>query len=170
TAYYAEGSGVELAIDHHPRRTGGSHLAIGAIGLGVGTIAAYGLPADTFRFYEINPDVERLARRYFTFLADSKATVEVALGDGRLALERDVAAWAGVHRYDVLVADAFAGDAIPVHLLTVEAMALYWQALKDDGVLAVHVSNRYLNLTRVISGIAPRFHKRIVRIRRGSGA
>jgi spermidine synthase len=170
TAYYAEGSGVELAIDHHPRRAAGEHLAIGAIGLGVGTIAAYGLPGDTLRFYEINPDVERLARRYFTFLADSKATVEVTLGDGRLSLEREVAGGQALHRFDILVADAFAGDAIPVHLLTVEAMALYWQALKEDGVLAIHVSNRYLNLARVVSGIAPRFHKRIVRIRRGAGA
>jgi spermidine synthase len=166
TAYYAERSGVELALDHHPRRQEHQPLTVGAVGLGVGTIAAYGAPGDTFRFFEINPDVERLARRYFTFLKDSKASVNVIPGDGRLSLEREVQN-GGSNRYDVLVLDAFAGDAIPVHLLTEEAMALYWQALKEDGILAVHTSNRYLNLSRVVTGLAPKQRKRVIRIQRG---
>jgi hypothetical protein len=167
TAYYAEGSGVEIAIRHHPRREQHQPLTLGAIGLGVGTIAAYGEPGDRFRFFEINRDVERLAREYFTFLEDSKATVDVALGDGRLSIEREVQAGTGNHRYDVLVLDAFSGDAIPVHLLTEEAMALYWKALKEDGILAIHTSNRYLNLARVVMGLAPKQRKRVVRIERG---
>ena len=167
TAYYSMGSGVELAIDHHPRRQTGGPLSIGAIGLGVGTIAAYGRPGDTLRFFEINPDVERLARRYFTFLEDSRAAVDVVLGDGRLSLEREMGP--RPHRYDIMVVDAFSSDAIPVHLLTVEAMATYWQSLKDDGILAFHVSNRYLNLTRVVNGLAPGYQKQIVRIRTGDG-
>jgi spermidine synthase len=167
TAYYAERSGVEIAIDHHPRREQHQPLTVGAVGLGVGTIAAYGAPSDTFRFFEINPDVERLARAHFTFLKDSKAVVSVVLGDGRLSIEREVENGEGQHRYDVLVLDAFAGDAIPVHLLTEEAMALYWQALKEDGILAVHTSNRYLNLARVVTGLAPKQRKRVIRIERG---
>jgi spermidine synthase len=169
TAYYADGSGVEIAMRHHPKRLSGQPLAIGAIGLGVGTIAAYGQPGDTLRFYEINPDVERMAREHFTFMADSKAEVDVVLGDGRLSLEREVESGEGRGRYDVLVADAFAGDAVPVHLLTREAMELYWQALKQDGVLAIHISNRYLNLARVVSGLVPAVQKRLVRIRRPGG-
>jgi spermidine synthase len=158
---------VELAIDDHPRRQAGDPLQIGAVGLGVGTIALYGKPADSIRFFEINPDVDRLSRRYFTFLQDSKASVEVVLGDGRLSLERELEH--REHRYDVLVVDAFSGDAIPVHLLTLEAMNTYWRALKDDGILALHVSNRYLNLTRVVSGLAPTFGKRLMRIRQEAG-
>ena len=171
TSYYAEGSGVQVAIDHHPRRAAGEPLVVGAIGLGVGTIAAYGVPADTFRFYEINPQVEILARRYFSFLAESRAPTQVVLGDGRLSLEREVASGAGRKHYDIIVADAFSGDAIPMHLLTREAMTLYWEALKDDGILAIHTSNRYLNLARVVSGLAPTVRKRVIRLRRpGTGA
>ena len=165
TAYYSKGSGVELAIDHHPSREAGKGLQIGAIGLGVGTIATYGVPGDTLRFFEINPEVIRLARTHFTFLADSKSKVRVVLGDGRLSLEHEVAAGTHPQRYDVLVVDAFSGDAIPVHLLTLEAMQLYSTALKDDGILAIHTSNRYLNLARVVSGLAPMVRKQVVRIR-----
>jgi len=168
TAYYAESSGVEIAIDHHPVREKHQPLTVGAIGLGIGTIAAYGETGDSFRFFEINREVERLAREYFTFLEDSKATVDVVLGDGRLSIEREVQGGTGKHRYDVLVLDAFAGDAIPVHLLTEEAMALYWEALKEDGILAVHTSNRYLNLSRVVTGLAPKQRKRVIRIQRSA--
>src|SRR5207237_3585792 len=88
TAYYAGGSGVDRAIRLHPRRLAGRPLRIGVIGLGVGTLAAWGETGDSIRFYEINPDVEGFAQRYFTFIKDSRAAVSVALGDGRLSLER----------------------------------------------------------------------------------
>src|SRR5262249_1207938 len=152
TAYYAEGSGVDVAIRQHPRRKAGLPLTIGAIGLGAGTIAAYGAPGDSLRFFEINPDVVDFAHRYFTYLRDTPAAVDVVEGDGRLSLEREMAAPDRRHRYDVMVVDAFSGDAIPIHLLTTEAMALYWDALKPDGILALHTSNRHVNLARVVLG------------------
>lgn len=170
TAYYAEGSGVGVAIRQHPRRRAGLPLSVGAIGLGAGTIATYGAPGDSVRFYEINPDVATFANRYFTFLRDSRATVDVVLGDGRLAVERELAAPERRHRYDILVVDAFSGDAIPVHLLTAEAMGRYWEALKPDGILALHTSNRHVNLARVVMGVARPMRKVVVRIRRGDGA
>jgi len=145
TTYYAPRSGVGQLLTqlrpNAPRR-------IGALGLGVGTIAAYGRPDDEFRFFEINPLVVRLARTEFSFLADSRARIDVVVGDGRLALERDVGG------YDVLVADAFSSDAIPVHLLTEEAFRLYLRALAPGGILAIHVSNRVLDLRPVVSGVA----------------
>jgi spermidine synthase len=115
------------------------------IGLGTGTLAAYGRAGDYFRFYEINPLVLRLANTEFTFLKICKARLDVALGDARLSLEREPQ-----ENFDVLAVDAFSSDAIPVHLLTREAFILYFRHLKPDGVLAVHVSNRHLNLTPVV--------------------
>jgi hypothetical protein len=123
------------------------------IGLGVGTIAAWGEPGDSIRFYEINPAVEALARRHFTFLEDSDADVAVVLGDGRIALERELAE-SGGRRFDVLVVDAFSGDAVPVHLLTRESADLYWRSLAEDGVLAFQVTNRHLDLAPVVRGLA----------------
>jgi len=149
TLYYGERTGVGLAIGRHrrdaPRR-------VGVVGLGVGTLAAYGRPGDVYRFYEINPDVERLARTRFTFLADSSARCEVVPGDARLSLQREPP-----QAFDVLVLDAFTGDAVPVHLLTEQAFAIYLGHLADGGVLAVHVSNRYLNLGPVVLAAADRF-------------
>ncbi|MSR05798.1 MAG: hypothetical protein EXR93_01820 [Gemmatimonadetes bacterium] len=170
TAYYALGSGVDVAIKQHPRRRAGLPMNIGAIGLGAGTIAAYGGGGDSLRFYEINADVVSFARRYFTFLSDSKATVDVVLGDGRLSVEREMSRPENRHRYDVLIVDAFSGDAIPIHLLTTEAMALYWEALKPDGILALHTSNRHVNLARVVTGASTPMKKVVVRVRRGDGA
>jgi len=154
TSYYGEGSGVELAIDLHPRRVANESLRIGVIGLGAGTIAALGGAGDTVRFYEINPAAVDFSRRYFTFLSDSRAKVEIVQGDARLSLERELRSPEGQRQYDVLAIDAFSGDAIPVHLLTREAFAMYRSVLRDDGVLAVHVSNRYLDLTPVVRGLA----------------
>jgi len=154
TTYYGDGSGVEVAIDSHPKRSAGEPLRIGVIGLGAGTIAALGQPGDTVHFFEINPAAVDFARRYFTFLSDSKATIEITLGDARLSLERELHDPAKHHTYDVLAIDAFSGDAIPVHLLTREAFALYRDALREDGVLAVHVSNHYLDLPPIVRGLA----------------
>jgi hypothetical protein len=142
TAYYAPNSGIGIVLENWPVQTG---RRIGIIGLGVGTIAAYGKDADRIRFYEINPDVERLAREYFTYLENSDATVEVALGDGRLVMENEPP-----QAYDVLVLDAFSSDAVPLHLLTTEAMEIYLKHLADDGVLAFHISTMHLDLQSIV--------------------
>jgi hypothetical protein len=140
--YYGPSSGIALALRERRQH---SSLRVGIIGLGAGTIAAYGRPGDTFRFYDINPQVVRIARSQFTYLSDSQAKIEIALGDARLSLEREAK-----QNFDVLALDAFSSDSIPVHLLTREAFALYFHHLKDDGVLAVHISNRYLELAPVV--------------------
>jgi SAM-dependent methyltransferase len=115
------------------------------IGLGTGTLAAYGRSGDRFRFYEINPLVIELARSEFTYLSDCEARVQVVPGDARLSLEREAP-----QQFDVLVVDAFSGDSIPVHLLTLQAFELYQRHLAPGGVLAVHVSNRFLDLPPVV--------------------
>jgi spermidine synthase len=139
--YYSRDSGVGLAIaclPEPPRK-------LGVVGLGSGSLAAYGRTGDRIRFYEINPLVEPFARRYFTFLGHCRAVPEVVLGDARLSLEAELP-----QRYDLLAIDAFSGDAIPVHLLTREAFALYFRHLAPGGVLAMHVSNKYLELKPVV--------------------
>ena len=153
TAYFVEGSGVALALAARRATTPQAPLRIGVIGLGVGTLAAWTELGDRLRFYEINPASERLAREYFTFLANSAGRVDVVLGDGRLALERDASdpeRW----RYDVLVVDAFAGDAVPMHLLTSESMELYLRALAPGGVIVLQITNRHVDLERVVRGLA----------------
>ena len=145
TTYYGRKSGVGLALRFccdGPKR-------VGVIGLGAGTLAAYGKPGDSFRFYDINSQVVDIARDWFTFLKQSPAKTEIALGDARLSLESEAS-----QQFDVLAVDAFSGDAIPVHLLTKEAFALYFRHLKPDGILAVHTSNTYLNLTAVVKLLA----------------
>jgi hypothetical protein len=145
TSYYAPRSGIGRllgALDDRP-------IDVGAVGLGVGTIAAYGKAGDRYRFYEIDEAIVAAARRHFSFVADSPAEVSVALGDGRLLLQQEAAA-----RFDVLVVDAFSGDSIPVHLLTREAVALYRQRLKPGGVIALHISNSHLALAPVVADIA----------------
>jgi spermidine synthase len=164
TTYYGEGSGVELAIRQHPRRLAAQPMRIGVVGLGAGTIAVWGETGDTMRFFEINPAAETYARQYFTFLADSRAAIDVGIGDARLAIERELREPSAVRAYDVLAIDAFAGDAIPVHLLTREAFALYAAAMEPDGVLALHVSNRYLDLPPVVRGLAAEQGREVLEI------
>jgi len=143
TTYYGRHSGVGLAL----RAAGETGpIRVGAIGLGVGTVAAYGRPGDFYTFYEINPLVIELARRDFSFLGDSAAEIQVIEGDARLKLESEPP-----QNFDVLIADAFSGDAIPVHLLTREAFALYSRHLQPQGVLALHISNTYLYLRPVVA-------------------
>jgi spermidine synthase len=120
-------------------------LRMGVIGLGAGTLAAYGRGGDTLHFYDINPLVVDIAKTQFTFLKDCSAHVDIALGDARLSMSHEPD-----QRFDILVIDAFSGDAVPVHLLTREAFQIYWQHMKPDGVIAVHVSNHYLNLPPVV--------------------
>jgi SAM-dependent methyltransferase len=148
TTYYGPNTGLGLAI-RDKQKTGA--IRIGVIGLGTGTTAAYGRLGDYIRYYEINPLVLQLARKEFFFLADCKAKLDVAMGDARLSLEEELK---GGHpqNFDVLAVDAFSSDSIPVHLLTKEAMELYFRHLRPDGILAVHISNRYLNLQPVLEG------------------
>ena len=116
------------------------------VGLGAGVTAAYCRPGDVFRFYEINPLDLNIANTWFTFLKDCPADRDVLMGDARLTMERQPS-----QQFDLIAVDAFSSDAIPVHLLTREAFVLYFRHLKPNGILAVHVSNRYLNLTPVVS-------------------
>ena len=146
TTYYGPNTGIGVAIREKGKTKA---LRVGVIGLGTGTLAAYGRQGDYFRFYEINPLVLKIARTEFTFLGDCKAKLDVAMGDARLSLEREAP-----EHFDVLAVDAFSSDSIPVHLLTREAMQVYFRHLNPDGVLAVHVSNRYLDLAPVVAGEA----------------
>jgi hypothetical protein len=167
TSYYGEQSGAAVAFRHSRR----SPLRAGIIGLGAGTLATYGQPGDVFRFYEINPEVIRQARQQFTFLADSQARIEVVPGDARLQLEQEQP-----QNFDVLVVDAFSGDSVPVHLLTREAFEIYFRHLHPGGVLALHLSNVYMNLPPVAFTIADSLgvESRLVTTRddpeRGAGA
>jgi SAM-dependent methyltransferase len=146
--YYARNSGVGLALDFFKERP----RNIGVVGLGAGTIAAYSTRGDELRYYEINPLIVTIANEQFSFLQNARTNgvdVAIRMGDARLSLATDEA-----EHFDVLVIDAFSGDAIPVHLLTREAVALYLQRLKPDGILAVHTSNTYLDLNPVVKLLA----------------
>jgi len=142
TTYYTRTSGIGRTLEHFPRQT---NRRIGVVGLGTGTLAAWGKPGDTFRIYEINDEVHRLARSRFSFLGDSAATIQVVSGDARLSMEREPD-----QRFDILALDAFTSDAIPVHLLTLEAFEIYRRHMLPDGVIAVHISNRYLDLGPIV--------------------
>lgn len=160
TAYYGYESGIGVALAHRgrlaPQHAEGASLRLGVIGLGIGTLATYGRPGDVVRFYELDPAVARLATQYFTYLARSAAQVEIVIGDARRQMEAELAE-AGSQRFDVLAVDAFLGDAIPVHLLTQEAVALYLRHLTEDGLLALHVSNRLLDLRPLARGLAAQY-------------
>jgi spermidine synthase len=149
TTYYAPSGPIgqyfaQLDADARPHE-------IGVVGLGSGALAAYGRPGDHFTYYEIDPAVIDIAedRDLFTFVPDSKAKVDMVLGDGRIELEQRADA-----RYDLLTVDAFSGDAIPVHLITDEALSLYLQRLAPHGVLAFHISNRYFDFAPVLARLA----------------
>ena len=146
TSYYQITSGVGKAI---AAKQAAGPVRIGVIGLGTGTLAGYGRKGDVVRFYDINPAVVGIARNEFGYLGDSEARIEIALGDARLTLEREAP-----EKFDVLAIDAFSSDAIPVHLITKEALDVYLRHMKPDGIVAFHVSNRFLNLGPVVSRIA----------------
>ena len=160
TVYFRADSGIGLALEYHPRRLADEPLRIGVLGLGVGTLAAYGQAGDVVRFYEINPSVVSFsegAHPTFTFLADCPAKVEIVPGDARLSLERELES-GQPQRFDLLAMDAFTSDAVPVHLLTEEAFRVYLAHLRGpDGIIAVNVSNRYLDLQPVLAAAARRF-------------
>lgn len=155
TTYYGKQSGVGLAMDVLPV----GHRSIGVVGLGAGTLATYARAGDHLRIYEINPEVQRLARAYFTYLPYCLARVEVVLGDARLSLENEAS-----QGFDLLVLDAFSSDAIPVHLLTKEAFDIYERHLQANGIIAVHISNQHLNLEPVVINLARHFHYELAKI------
>lgn len=172
TTYYGVGTGVEMALRLHPRRQrsvasakpGAAPLRVAVIGLGTGSIAATSHKGDYYQFYEINPDVVELSTTgVFTYLQECAGTTEVVVGDARVMMERELKS-GGSQQYDVIVVDAFSSDAIPVHLLTKECGDIYKQHLKADGILAIHISNRYLDLNPITRALADHLGWRPLRI------
>ena len=163
-AYFGERSGVGLALLNHPKRNNGKPMRVGVIGLGAGTLATYGRSGDLYRFYEINPNVIRLAQNspWFSYLGNSQAQIQVIEGDGRISMENELKI--GSAGYDVLVLDAFSGDQIPMHLLTKEAFDIYLRHLADGGVIAINISNHYLDLLPVLVQMGNRFNLRLAYI------
>jgi hypothetical protein len=157
TTYYGPESGAGLALRFHPRRAAlrpeDRSLRVGVIGLGVGTLAVYGEKGDLFRFYEINSQVTDFADRYFSFRRDSAARIETVEGDARITMEAECRR-GQAQRFDVLLVDAFSSDSIPAHLLTRECFGIYRYHLNPDGLLLVHVTNRFLNLVPVVQAQA----------------
>lgn len=145
TAYYGASSGIGLAIVNTPAQG----KKVGVIGLGAGTLAVYGRQGDTYRMYELNPEVIELAKTEFSFMADSPAKIETVLGDARLSLAKEPP-----QGFDVLAVDAFSGDSIPVHLITAEAMDVYLRHMKPDGIIGFHITNKFINLAPVVQKIA----------------
>jgi hypothetical protein len=146
TAYYRPETGVGLAIRHLYKQ---QDRHIGLVGLGVGTLVGYLGPSDAATLYEINPDVVMLAQQYFSYLSDTPARLNYQIADARLTLERQMP-----QQFDLLVLDAFSGDAIPMHLLTEQALQIYLRHLSQHGVIAVHITNHYLDLRPLIRGLA----------------
>ncbi|MFO7902569.1 MAG: spermidine synthase [Planctomycetota bacterium] len=156
TTYYHFESGIGLTLTNLLQVRS---LRVAVVGLGAGTVASYGMKGDHYCFYEINPDVIDIANQHFTFLRDSPADIRVEEGDARLSMERHAPG-----NYDVIALDAFSGDAIPTHLLTVEAMAVYMRHLKPNGVLAVHTSNRHLDLVPIVFLLAACHDLNVVKV------
>ena len=153
-AEFFAGGGIAQTFDALHDRVGGP-INYAVIGLGTGTLACQRRPGDTMTYYEINPDIVRIARdpTLFSFVSECAPDVPVVVGDARLRLADAVDG-----SYDLIFVDAFLGAAIPVHLLTREAMALYLRKLKPDGIVAIHVSNYNLELASVAAGIAEENH------------
>ena len=159
TSYYGHQTGIGKALDSLKDRP---DARVGVVGMGAGTVACYAKSGQTFRFYDINPDVVRIAEKWFFYLEDARkraAKVEIVISDARLALDREPP-----QQFDVLLLDAFSGDSVPVHLLTQEAFAIYDRHMKPDGIIAVHITNSYLVLAPVIEKIAVAAGFKTVRI------
>lgn len=153
TSYYGDtGGGVAFHAD--PKYRAGEPVKVGVVGLGAGCLATYGRPGDVFRFYEINPQMVRVATdpHLFSFLPDAPMRIDLVPGDARKMLEKERAA--GDPLYDILIVDAYNGDAVPYHLATVEAFKLYFDRLVPDGLLAVHVSNWHIDLLPLCKAVA----------------
>ena len=145
-SYYYRGGAISQAFSAVP-----SPRKIAVVGLGTGAVAAYADEHDLVTFYEIDPDIEPVARRWFTYLEDSKAIQRVVVGDGRLSMQKDRSEHP---KYNLVLIDAFTGDGIPVHLLTREAIGIYMANLAEGGLLLFHVSNRYYELRPLIKAVA----------------
>lgn len=160
TTYYGPASGAGYALTHHPKIRTGQTVNVGIIGLGIGTLTVYAHAGDDYRYYEINPAVIDLANSpYFSYLRHTQAQLQIVTGDGRLALTQELRGTANT-TFDIMVLDAFSDDAIPVHLLTREAFGLYLKHLRDpDSLLAVHISNKHLNLRPVLLDAARYWHR-----------
>ncbi len=166
TTYYGENSGVGALFQFHPNRIDDDAkkpMHVGVVGLGIGTLATHMQENDAIRFYEINSQVEDVARGYFSYLADCKGDVEVVLGDGRISMENELKA-EQPQKFDALFVDAFSGDSIPIHLLTREAFDIYFQHLNPDGVLVVHITNLHLNLSDPVRRLSDHFGYTAVRV------
>ena len=154
TSYYGESTAAGITLTEFPvAHRADSTLHVGGIGMGIGTILTYGKEGDKYSFYEISSEVQRIAQDYFYYIEQSLAEVDIRIGDGRRVLQKELDE-GSVQNFDVLVLDAFSGDAIPIHLLSVEASNLYWGHLKEDGVLVVHISNRHIDLSDVVRQMA----------------
>jgi hypothetical protein len=149
TSYYSEDSGIGLAVAALPKTA----RRMGLLGLGTATFASYAKAGDYLRIYEINPQVKDVATSRFSYIKQCEAKVEIALGDARLSMEREPP-----QNFDLLVLDAFSSDAIPVHLLTKESFEIYQRHLKTNAIIAVHISNHYLDLQPVVANIARHFN------------
>ena len=160
TTYYAEDSGVGLALRFC---CANRQRKVGVIGLGAGTLAAYGRPGDQILFYEINPAVAPIAQNVFTYVRDSEARIQIIDGDGRISLEHQQP-----QRFDVLVVDAFTGDAIPLHLLTTQALKLYRKHLAPGGIVAFHISNQHVDLEPPIAQVARAVGMQAMRVASGA--
>jgi len=165
-SYYRKNTGVAITLEQltQQQALNGQSINAGFVGLGAGTLAAYGNAGDNYVFYELNPAVISAAENFFSYLSDSAASIELVQGDGRVSLQQQFDR-SGSQQFDVLVIDAFSGDSIPQHLLTQEAVALYFKHLKQEGVLAIHISNTHLNLIPLVRGLANALNKEIVYVR-----
>jgi len=149
TSYYGRETGIGETLES---LNASPDARVGVVGMGAGTVSCYAKSGHTYRFYDINPDVVRIAQKHFTYLTDLQqrgAKFEIVVADARLAMEREPP-----QQFDVLLLDAFSGDSVPVHLLTREAFAIYQRHMKPDGIIAVHITNSYLVLAPVIEKIA----------------
>jgi hypothetical protein len=173
TVYYSRHRGIGLFMEEEAECVAPCPHRFGIIGMGVGTLAAYGRSADTFRFYELNPQIIAYSTGptpYFTYIRDSPAKIEIVPGDARLSLEREFSE-TGSQNFDVLLVDAFNSDSIPVHLLTQEAFQIYLENLRSpDSVLVLHISNRMLDLSPVVATLAASNHLSAVRLHNPRGA
>jgi hypothetical protein len=172
TTYYVRSSGVGLLLDNYPRSTSHPGLRVGAIGMGAGTLAAYARPGDYYRFYEIDPAIADLSlgtQPTFTFLQSGAGTGDIVLGDARITMQEEVSS-GETQKFDILVVDAFSGDAIPVHLLTREAMGVYLRQLRGpNSVVAFHVSNVSIDLRPVVDSLCRAYHLASVEVHSTTG-
>jgi hypothetical protein len=158
-SYYGRKSGIGLALTSLGTEPG---VKVGVVGMGAATVAAYGGKGNVFRFYEINPAIVPIAQKQFTYMSDMEergGKIEIVMGDARLSLEREAP-----QNFNVLLLDAFSGDSVPMHLLTLEAFQIYAKHMRTDGIIAVHVSNRYLELAPVVERLAAAVHMKTTRI------